>query len=150
MAQLGNVLQGGDGAGPRGPDLRVQVQVPPGALGHDGGVYVRIPLELPAGGRRGRRAPSPFDQRDRVLLRLPASLPNGAAIALRGQGAQQEGCQPGDLHVQVQVVQGQPDQTWAGYASGEPRALLAGNRLYWIVGIALFLLIAGLVVADLM
>ncbi len=150
MAQLGNVLQGGDGEGPRGPDLRVKVQVPPGALGHVDGVYVRIPLELPAGGRRWRRAPSPFDQQDRVLLRLPPSLPSGAAIALRGQGAQQEGCQPGDLLVQVQVVQGQPDQTWAGYAGGGPRIHLPGNRLYWAVGIALFLLIAGLVVADLM
>lgn len=104
MGELGSIFEAEEaGPGVRGSDLRVTVQVPPEALGRPGGYAVRIPLELELDGQRVRRAPSPHDRGDRVQLVLPAVLPAGAVLRLRGQGGVSPSGPSGDLYVAVEV-----------------------------------------------
>ncbi len=44
------------------------------------------------------------DPKGRITLRLPAGFKDGATLRLRGQGGHFEGGKPGDLYVQVALV----------------------------------------------
>lgn len=103
MVGLGNILEP-DSDRPKGPDLRVKVQVPRSALGREGGALVGVPAEIEHDGRPIARAASPHDERGKVRLHLPAEIPEGAVLRLRGQGGRREGGVPGDLFVEVEVV----------------------------------------------
>ena len=147
MPSLGSALDPGDPLLPKGPDLHAAVMVPPEALGHAPGAWVRIPRELPGGGRRHPRVPHPADRGDEVRLHLPEGLPDGATLRLCGQGAALDGGRPGDLLVKVQVRPGRLDETWVGLAKPEvPAGLTGAERGAWLVwvGLAVGLALVGL------
>jgi len=141
VARLCSVLSEVDRLLPKGADLRAQVQVPPSALGLEGGVWVRVPRELPGGGLRHRRVEVPGEPGDRLLLHLPDGLPDGAILRLGARGAAAEGERPGDLLVKVEVREGALDGTWIGAASAP---LVPGrvNALVW-AAVALGLALLG-------
>jgi hypothetical protein len=103
VTRLGNVFEGFESDQPRGPDLRVSVEVPREALG--GSLRARVPMRLAADGELVDRAGTPEDP-EHVLLHLPPSLPAGAVLRLRGQGGVlAQGQQPGDLFVAIELVE---------------------------------------------
>ena len=59
MTRLGNVFESLESDRPRGPDLRVTVEVPREALG--GSLRARVPLRLAAEGDLIERAAGPLD-----------------------------------------------------------------------------------------
>lgn len=129
VAGLGNILAP-EATGPRGPDLRLRVKVPSKDLGREGGVLVKVPASIEHEGRAVPRAASPHDPKGRLRLHLPAQVPEGAVLRLRGQGGLQEGASPGDLYIEVEVVQGRGGVValvWLG-------ALAAGVAVAAIVG----------------
>jgi hypothetical protein len=107
VAELGNILEDG-GDGPRGPDLHVELQVPRAALGAERGWHAQVPLKLPHAGERVSRSPSPLDEADRILLRIPEGFPSGGVLKLRGQGGAIDKGNPGDLLAKIIVVDGVP------------------------------------------
>lgn len=107
MGQLGNILEEAPRGVRRGPDLRAEVEVPRAALGSDEGHDAIVPLELPVAddpGRRAARVVSPFDDGERIPLRLPESFPDRGVLKLRGQGGKAEDGVPGDLLVRIRIV----------------------------------------------
>lgn len=105
MAELGSILAASEADdGPRGADLRVEVEVPRGALGTESGFEVPVPREIEHAGELVERAPSPLESGDVVTLRLPAQFPDGGTIKLRGQGGVHPEGRPGDLLVTVQLT----------------------------------------------
>jgi hypothetical protein len=148
MASLGSVFPEEDRLRTKGADLHCAVQVPPAALGHAGGAWVRVPRELPGGGTRHVRVEHPGEPGEQVLLHLPAGLPDGAILRLRGRGAAGEGERPGDLLVRVEVRQGPLDGTWLRLGEGSctgaaPARDGTAARALWI-GLGLALALAGL------
>lgn len=105
MTQLGNVFEGFDEGRVRGPDLRVSVEVPRAALG--GSLRVAVPLRLAHEGDLVERAIEPSDP-EHLVLHLPASLPAGAVLRLRGQGGVRDQAAPGDLFVAIELVDRAP------------------------------------------
>ncbi len=106
MGELGNIFdeveRGGDG--PRGPDLRVKVDVPRSALGREGGYAALVPDEIEHEGRLVARVQAAGDPPGRVVLHLPETFASGAVLRLRRQGGRSEGGVPGDLYLEVVVV----------------------------------------------
>ncbi len=105
MAELGSVFEADEG--PRGPDLRVSVEVPRAALGH--GFRAPVPERLAADGELVERATVGDDEPGFVTLHLPEALPERAALRLRGQGGVgADGQRAGDLLVLVELVDRPP------------------------------------------
>jgi hypothetical protein len=99
---LGSVFEP-EPEGPRGPDLRVTVEVPRAALGH--GLRAPVPERLAADGDLVERVRAAGDEPGFIVLHLPEQLPDRAMLRLRGQGgAGDEGQAAGDLLVVVQLV----------------------------------------------
>lgn len=106
MAELGSVFEADDGR-PRGPDLRVSVEVPRAALGAS--FVAPVPLRLAADGELVERVVLDGEQPGTVTLHLPEALPRGAVLRLRGQGGRRSADQqPGDLFVVVELVDRSP------------------------------------------
>lgn len=124
---LGNIF---DAAGkgeqdrhtPRGPDFRVEVQIPRSALGGEAGVDAPVPEQRTIDGKIVRRNTTPGDPPGMVRLHLPADFKDGAALRLRGQGGRSEGGRAGDLLLTVRLVD-------------EPSSSL----LWWVVLLAVVL-----------
>ena len=130
MTALGSVLEPEGGGGPKGPDLFYVAQVPPKALGDTAGYAVAVPQALDHEGQKVPRAASPHDEGGKIRLHLPAQVPEGAVLRLRGQGGVVAGGgAPGDLLLQIEVV---------------APAVTFGVVLLWLLALA-----AGAVVAAL-
>jgi hypothetical protein len=144
MAQLGNVFEGLDDGSPRGPDLRVSVEVPRAALG--GSLHARIPPRLAHAGTLVERADAEQD----VVLHLPATLPPGAVLRLRGQGGVLEQGQPGDLFVAVELVDRapRPEERVSHENVVSPTLAAPSSTLTWLILLA-FALVAATTVAVL-
>ncbi len=149
MTGLGNVFDSFEGEqdSPRGPDLRVSVEVPRAALG--GSIRVQVPARLAADGDLVERIQAPGEDPDRVLLHLPGSLPAGAVLRLRGQGGGHPDGRPGDLYVVIELVDRplRPDE-WAPSSPStatDPTIQLApaSATLTWAILLGLALLAAG-------
>lgn len=104
MAQLGSIFPEATPETSRGADLRCTVKVPRYALGAPGGVQVEIPRRLEHDGLLIGRVQSPHEAGDHVTLNLPEQVPDGATLRLRGQGGACEGGQPGDLYLEIVLV----------------------------------------------
>lgn len=108
MTELGSIFEPEVGDGPRGRDLRHEVTVPAWVAGHEPGVSVDVPRQLPALGGYVDRAVSAHDPGTGIHIRLPEGFPSGGALRLRGQGEPGPGGRNGDLHL---VVRLDPTQT---------------------------------------
>ncbi len=140
MTQLGNVFEPFESGQPRGPDLRVSIEVPRQALG--GSLRVRVPARLAAGDDLVERACDPGD-RESVILHLPASLPAGAVLRLRGQGGVHSSGLPGDLFVAVELVE-RPmrAEEWVAGGSASFESARGSATLTWLLLLG-FALAAG-------
>lgn len=106
MTELGSVFEADDGR-PRGPDLRVTVEVPRAALGAS--FIAPVPVRIAADGELIERTVLGDEDPGTVTLHLPESLPKGAVLRLRAQGGRRaEGEQPGDLFVVIELVDRPP------------------------------------------
>jgi hypothetical protein len=143
MVQLGNVFEALDEGTPRGPDLRVSVEVPRAALG--GSLHARVPPRLAHEGTLVERAGA---EQDHVVLHLPASLPPGAVLRLRGQGGVREDGQPGDLYVVIELVERapRPDERVLHENVVGPTLATSSSTLTWLILLA-FALVAATTVA---
>ena len=106
MSQLGSIFEEEDREKPRGPDLRTAVTVPRRALGHTAGFDAPVPDaidDVP-------RTKKPGDPAGAVRLHLPETLKSGSVLRLRGQGGAVEGGVPGDLYLQIEVVEPPPSR----------------------------------------
>jgi hypothetical protein len=103
VTELGSIFEPEAGDGPRGRDLRHDVTVPAWAAGHDPGVAIDVPLQLPAAGGYVARAVSAHDPGTTIHVRLPAGFPSGGALRLRGQGEAGPGGRAGDLILVVHL-----------------------------------------------
>ena len=110
MSGLGNIFDGleegaetEEGASARGPDLRVEVEIPRNFLGDPEGIVADVPEQVPQGETTVRRHVGPGDDPTGVRLHLPETLPDGATLRLRGQGGVTGGGRPGDLYVRVKI-----------------------------------------------
>lgn len=133
MTQLGSVFEGFESDQPRGPDLRVSVEVPREALG--GPLRAPVPVRLAAGGELVERANTPSDP-EHVILHLPTSLPAGAVLRLRGQGGVVPGQQPGDLFVAIELVERgmTSEERVPGWTSPSVEPAEAGSAtLTWLI-----------------
>jgi hypothetical protein len=104
MSELGSIFEDADGDEPRGPDLRVAVEVPRRALGRADGWVAPVPDaidDVP-------RVKTPGDPPGALRLHLPETFTSGAVLRLRGQGGAVEGGLPGDLYLQIEVVEAPP------------------------------------------
>lgn len=102
MAELGSVFEDDSDAGPRGPDLRVSVEVPRAALGAT--FHAPVPARIAVDGELVERAVLEGDVPGQVVLHLPEQLPERALLRLRGQGGLAPDAAPGDLLVLVELV----------------------------------------------
>lgn len=151
MTELGSVFEADDGR-PRGPDLRVTVEVPRAALG--AGFVAPVPMRIAADGELVERVVVEQERPDTITLHLPETLPAGAVLRLRGQGGRRaEHEQPGDLYVVVELVDRPPraDERIlrAAPAPGDPAAAMhrEGNDVtWWLLG-GLALLCGGVLAA---
>lgn len=145
MTQLGNVFESFESDQPRGPDLRVSVEVPRAALG--GSLRVRVPLRLAADGELVERASEPADP-EHLTLHLPASLPAGAVLRLRGQGGRHPSGQPGDLFVALELVErpiGAQERVSGGSAPPSLESVMPSGSLTWLILLGFALLAASTV-----
>ena len=112
MSDLGSIYPE-RGEEPPGPDLHAAVQLPRGQLGQP--VKVSVPLELPTeAGDVMERALDPAGEGDQITLNLPKDLPDGATLRLRGQGGVVDGGPPGDLYLDIELVDAAPTTTPVG------------------------------------
>ena len=149
MAELGSVFEEA-GEGPRGPDLRVSVEVPRSALGAC--LRAPVPRRIAAEGDLVDRAVSPTDEDpDRIELHLPESLGPRTMLRLRGQGGVHPEGRPGDLLVVVELVDRPPRadelilRSSTSVAIAEPNFLAPTQDLTWWVLIGLALVGGGVV-----
>jgi hypothetical protein len=106
VADLGSVFEADDDR-PKGPDLRVTVEVPRAALGAS--LLAPVPMRLAANGELIERVVVDGDQPGLLTLHLPEVLPNNAVLRLRGQGGRNaEGQRAGDLFVVIELVDRPP------------------------------------------
>jgi hypothetical protein len=151
VADLGSVFEADDGQ-PKGPDLRVTVEVPRAALGAS--LLAPVPMRLAANGELIERVLVGDDQPGLLTLHLPEVLPNGAVLRLRGQGGcNAEGQRPGDLFVVVELVDRPPRgderilRSAVAVRDVESVARRDGTDItWWLLG-ALALLCAGVLAA---
>lgn len=131
---LGSIFAEDDAARagkPRGPDLRVTVDVPRDALGDPDGFRAPIATQLEHEGQLVPRKVNP-DDGDSVPLHLPDAIRPGTVLRLRGQGGIAEDGAAGDLYVKVNVVE--PTSTsrmWPTVLLAVLAAGLAVSALVW-------------------
>lgn len=101
---LANVFDAVRSEGPRGEDLRTRVQVPRRALGLAAGVRVHVPVRLQKDGRAIDRHVADGDGEE-ISLHLPHEFPSGGVLRLRGQGGRRDDGVPGDLLLEVELVE---------------------------------------------
>ncbi len=150
MTELGSVFEADDG--PRGPDLRVTVEVPRAALG--AGFRAPVPERLAADGELVERMMLGDDEPGFVVLHLPEQLPDRALLRLRGQGGVgAEGQGAGDLLVLVELVDRAPRgderilRSALAHREPETVATREGDDVtWWLLG-GLALLGAGVLAA---
>lgn len=106
MAELGSVFEDEDQDAPRGPDLRVSVEVPRAALGAT--LHAPVPLRIAADGELVERVVLDGDEPDTIVLHLPKQLAPRSMLRLRGQGGACPEGRPGDLLVVVELVDRAP------------------------------------------
>lgn len=150
MAELGSVFAGDDQ--PRGPDLKVTVEVPRAALGAS--LRAPVPERLAVAGELIERVVVGHDEPGYVELHLPEQLPDRAMLRLRGHGgAGAEGQRAGDLLVVVELVDRPPraDEriTRPALVARAPAdaAVLGGVDRTWWVLVALAVLGAAVLAA---
>ena len=102
VAELASVFDDDDDGQPRGPDLRVSVEVPRAALGAT--LRAPVPARIAADGDLVERVVLDGEDLDTIELHLPEQLPARAMLRLRGQGGALEGGRAGDLLVLVELV----------------------------------------------
>jgi hypothetical protein len=105
MGELGSIFEDDSADAPRGPDLRVNVDVPRSALGREGAYAAMVPDEIEHDGRLVARVQGPGDPPGRISLHLPETFASGSVLRLRRQGGRAEGGVPGDLYLQITVVE---------------------------------------------
>jgi hypothetical protein len=151
VAELGSVFLADDG-GPRGPDLRVTVEVPREALGAS--FVAPVPERIASAGELIERVRLDGDEPGFVTVTLPETLPEGAVLRLRGQGGRDAaGERPGDLWLVIELVDRPPRaneriirSTLARQQAG-PLAPREGTEMtWWILG-GLALLCGGVLAA---
>ncbi|MFV8752499.1 hypothetical protein ACNOYE_18285 [Nannocystaceae bacterium ST9] len=147
MARLGNVFESLESDLPRGPDLRISVEVPRVALG--GSLRTRVPRRLAAAGELVERASDAGDP-EHLTLHLPSSLPAGAVLRLRGQGGVLANGQPGDLFVAIELVDRAPrsDEQIEVSTSGSASEPERGSAtLTWLILLGFALVAATTLIA---
>jgi hypothetical protein len=106
MSEIGNIFEDVTGGeGPRGPDLRVNVDVPRSALGREGGYAASVPDAIEHEGQLVERTRGPGDPPGSITLHLPETFASGAVLRLRRQGGRVDGGVPGDLHLRITIVE---------------------------------------------
>jgi hypothetical protein len=105
MSELGSIFEKDGQDEPRGPDLRVKVDVPRSALGREGGYAASVPDEIEHEGELVARVHGPGDAPGSIVLHLPATFASGSMLRLRRQGGRVEGGVPGDLYLQITVIE---------------------------------------------
>ena len=155
MAELGSVFDdhGDADERPRGPDLRVTVEVPRAALGAS--LRAPVPTRIAADGDLVERVILDPEDPERVALHLPDQLPARAVLRLRGQGGVREDGRPGDLMVVVQLVDRPPrddesitrEVSVPSVRSEGAVATLAGVDVTWWVLLAIGVIGGGVLVA---
>jgi hypothetical protein len=106
VAELASVFDDEGDEQPRGPDLRVSVEIPRAALGAT--LRAPVPARIAANGDLVERVVLDGEDLDTVELHLPEQLPERAMLRLRGQGGALEGGRAGDLLVLVELVDRAP------------------------------------------
>ncbi len=102
MKRLASIYEDVPGGEGRGTDLRCEVAIPT-SVARDGGRWdAVIPDELPGPDGAIRRVVDGLDEPGRVALHLPANVPDGATLRLRGRGGVDRS-PPGDLYVTLRV-----------------------------------------------
>ncbi|KIG14241.1 hypothetical protein DB30_06990 [Enhygromyxa salina] len=109
MGELGSVFEDDDGELPRGPDLRVSVEIPRAALGAT--LRAPVPARIAVDGELLERVVLHGEDPNTIELHLPEQLPERAMLRLRGQGAASEDGRAGDLLVVVELVDRPPRDT---------------------------------------
>lgn len=153
MAELGSVFDEDESdARPRGPDLRVTVEVPREALGAT--LRAPVPARIAADGELVERAILDPEDPGGVVLHLAKDLPSRAILRLRGQGGVGEGDRAGDLMVIVELVDRPPrdgeyiTRTASALTAHEGEGLaLAGVDVTWWLLLAMGLVGAGVLAA---
>jgi hypothetical protein len=139
VTQLGSVFEQVDDSRPRGPDLRVSIEVPRAALGAT--LYAPVPARIAVDGELVERAVLEGEEPGRVVLHLPEQLPARALLRLRGQGGLAPDAQPGDLLVLVELVDRAPRDDERIVRSLVARANDEGPTTdvtwWWLLGLAL-------------
>lgn len=112
MGELGSIFEGTEGErGAKGPDLRVKADVPRRWLERSEGVLIDVPDRVPFAEGTVPRRRGPDDPRGAVRLHLSPQLGERAMLRLRGQGGEHpESGLPGDLLVEITVVEGGGDE----------------------------------------
>jgi hypothetical protein len=151
VGELGSVFEADDGQ-PRGPDLRVTVEVPRAALGAS--FVAPVPMRLAADGELIERAVLGDDEPGLITLHLPEALPEGAVLRLRGQGGRRADAeQPGDLFVVIELVDRAPRAAErilrSAVARREPGSVATreGTDVTWLLLGGLALLCGGVLAA---
>jgi hypothetical protein len=138
---LGSVFADDGDERPRGPDLRVSVEVPRAALGAS--LHAPVPPRIAADGELVERAVLEGDDPACVVLHLPEHLPERAVLRLRGQGGVLQGGQPGDLFVKVELVD-RPPRDGERIVRSEivrpelPTENVIDTTWWWLLGLAAF------------
>jgi hypothetical protein len=142
VAELGSVFEDDDEAGPRGPDLRVSVEVPRAALG--GTLHAPVPARIAVDGELVERVVLEGEEAGQIVLHLPEQLPARAVLRLRGQGGAAPDAKPGDLLVLVEIVDRAPRaderivRSATGLASVGPVGLdTVDVTWWWLLALAL-------------
>jgi len=100
VAELGSIFEDQKPTGNRGRDLHADVEVPAWALSNPEGVDVEVPEVLEVDGQQVRRACMHGPQ---VTVRLNPSLPDGAALRMRGEGEALADGYNGDLYLHLKI-----------------------------------------------
>lgn len=111
MSSLGSIFDPNEG-GRRGEDLRFRIEVPRSALGTDRGYMASVPTSISKGEQRIERAEAAVDG-GTIPLYLPKTFKSGSVLRLRGQGARSPGEHPGDLFLEIQVIDDGWTPPWA-------------------------------------
>jgi hypothetical protein len=142
VAELGSVFEDDDVAGPRGPDLRVSVEVPRAALGAT--LHAPVPARIAVDGELVERVVLEGEEAGQIVLHLPEQLPPRALLRLRGQGGAAPDAKPGDLLVLVEIVDRAPRaderivRSATGLASVGPVGLdTIDVTWWWLLALAL-------------
>jgi hypothetical protein len=143
VTELGSVFEEAESdPRPRGPDLRVSVEVPRAALGAT--LHAPVPDRIAVDGELVERATLEGEAPGQIVLHLPEQLPERALLRLRGQGGVAPDAAPGDLLVLVELVDRSPreDERILRSAAVEPSAGPASQDTtdvtwWWLLALAL-------------